>query len=150
MSGETRSAHAGLGLARSSRGQVGVFYRTGDYWTIGLGDTRLPIKDIKGLGYIQRLLLHPNREFHALDLLGTASGGAPAADTIVGPEEALPVGITIRRGLTGDAGEMLDEQAKRDYTRCLKELNECRSHIELGSCEPFLQKQSATSPLAIS
>ena len=111
-------------MSAETRGQVAVFSRTGDYWTIGLGDTRFPIKDIKGLGYIQRLLLHPNREFHALDLLGTASGGAPAADTIVGPEEALPVGITIRRGMAGDAGEMLDEQAKRDYGRRLKELNE--------------------------
>jgi tetratricopeptide (TPR) repeat protein len=95
-----------------------------DYWTIGLGDARFPIKDIKGLRYIQRLLLHPNKEFHALDLLSTAGGGAPAPDTIVGAEEALPVGITVRRGLSGDSGEMLDEQAKREYGRRLNELNE--------------------------
>ena len=43
---------------------------------------------------------------------------------MVGPEEALPVGITIRRGLSGDAGEMLDAQGKLDYQRRLHELTQ--------------------------
>src|SRR5262249_53003085 len=46
------------------------------------------------------------------------------ADTIGGTEEALPVGLTIRRGLSGDAGEMLDAQAKREYRRRLQDLDE--------------------------
>ena len=83
---------------QSSQVRSGVFSRSGDYWTIGLGASRFPIRDIKGLGYIQRLLQHPGKEFHALDLLKTAAPGTIKTDTVVGPEEALPVGITVRRG----------------------------------------------------
>ena len=108
----------------ASKTRVGAFSRTGDYWTVGLGTSRFPIKDIKGLGYIHRLLQHPGQEFHALDLLSSAGAGTITADTVVGPEEALPVGLAIRRGLSGDAGEMLDAQAKREYQRRLHELNE--------------------------
>jgi len=121
---ETPPKNAKPGATPSPGAQVGIFSRRGDYWTVGLGDIRFPIKDIKGLGYIQRLLLHPNKEFHALDLLSTAGGGAPAPDTVIGAEEALPVGIAIRRGLSGDSGEMLDEQAKREYGRRLDDLKE--------------------------
>lgn len=39
-------------------------------------------------------------------------------------EDRLEVGVTIRPGLTGDAGEVLDAQAKREYKRRLHELNE--------------------------
>src|SRR5262249_12362918 len=95
------------GLAKSSLAQVGVFSRSGAYWTNGFGSARFPLKDIKGLGYIQRLLQHPDKEFHALELLSSVGGGSIKSDTIVGPEEALPVGLTIRRGLSGDAGEVL-------------------------------------------
>ena len=108
----------------ASKTRVGAFSRTGDYWTVGLGTSRFSLKNIKGLGYIQRLLQHPSREFHALDLLSGASAGSVRSDTLVGPEETLPVGITIRRGLSGDAGEMLDTQAKREYQHRLHELNE--------------------------
>ena len=108
----------------ASKTRVGAFSRTGEYWTIGLGTSRFPIKDIKGLGYIQRLLKHPGQEFHALDLLSSAGAGTITADIVVGPEEALPVGLAIRRSLSGDAGEMLDAQAKREYQRRLHELNE--------------------------
>src|SRR5262249_1669517 len=110
---------------------------------IGLGASRFPIRDIKGLGYIQRLLQHPGREFHALDLLKTADPGAIKKDTVVGPEEALPVGITIRRGLSGDAGEMLDAQAKSEYQCRLDELNELlEDQRERGSQERAEQIES--------
>src|SRR5262245_52826724 len=118
-SGSKAKARSG----QSSQARSGVFSRSGDYWTIGLGASRLPIKDIKGLGYIQRLLQHPGKQFHALDLLKTADPG-PIKTDVVGPEEALPVGVTIRHGLSGDAGEMLDPQAKREYQRHLDKLNE--------------------------
>ncbi len=107
-----------------SPAQNGVFAIKGDYWTVGLGASTFPIRDLKGLGYIRRLLQHPGQEFHAFDLLASASGDPNTPDTIVGREEALPVGVTVRAGLTGDAGEILDAQAKREYKRRLQELNE--------------------------
>ena len=125
MAAEPRSGRKTEAKSGQSSGtRFGVFSRSGEYWTIGLGTSRFPIKDIKGLGYIQRLLQHPGKEFHALDLLLSAGHGTLTADTMVGPEEALPVGITIRRGLSGDAGEMFDAQAKREYQRRRHELHE--------------------------
>jgi predicted ATPase len=109
---------------RNSPAQSGVFAVKGDYWTLGLGDVTFPIKDVKGLSYIQRLLQHPGEEFHSLDLLGIASVDPDLAKTVVDHEDANPVGITIRPGLTGDVGEMLDAQAKRDFRRHLDELKE--------------------------
>jgi hypothetical protein len=109
---------------RNSPAQTGVFAVKGDYWTLGLGGVTFPIKDLKGLSYIQRLLQHPGEEFHALDLLSIASVDPDLPKTIVDHEDANPVGVTIRPGLTGDAGEMLDAQAKREYTRRLHELSE--------------------------
>ncbi|HYL57413.1 MAG TPA: AAA family ATPase, partial [Candidatus Acidoferrales bacterium] len=110
--------------AGNSPTQNGVFAVKGDYWTLGLGRVTFPIKDIKGLSYIQRLLQHPGEEFHSLDLLNIASVDPDLSNTVVDHEDANPVGITVRRGLTGDAGEMLDAQAKHEYKRRLDELKE--------------------------
>ena len=109
---------------RRSPDRAGIFFQNGEYWTLGLGGSTFALKDIKGLSYIQRLLRQPGRELHALDLLGSASSDPKELATIVGPEHTLPVGIAIRKGLSGDAGEMLDERAKAEYKRRLRELGE--------------------------
>ncbi len=108
----------------NSPAQNGVFAIKGEYWTVGLGASSFAIRDLKGLGYIRRLLQHPGQEFHAFDLLSSGSADPSTAETFVGREEALPVGVTVRAGLTGDAGEILDAQAKREYKRRLQELSE--------------------------
>jgi len=55
----------------------------------------------------------------------------------------LPVGITVRRGLSGDAGELLDAQAKREYQRRLDELNELlEDQRERGNLERAEQIES--------
>ncbi|MGH7864141.1 MAG: ATP-binding protein, partial [Candidatus Binataceae bacterium] len=104
--------------------ETGIFACSGEYWAVGCGGRTFSLRDLKGLGYIQRLLRDPGREFHALDLLGSASGDPSIASANVKHEDALPVGVTIRPGLTGDAGEMLDAQAKREYQRRLHDLTE--------------------------
>jgi hypothetical protein len=125
MSGELASGgEPDGGSARSSAPRVGLFSLSGEYWTIGLDASWFPLRSIKGLGYIQRLLQHQGREFHALDLLSSAGAGSVRLDTLVGPEETFPVGITIRRTLSGDAGEMLDNEAKHEYQHRLHKLNE--------------------------
>ena len=45
------------------------FRREGDYWTVDYGASVVRMRDAKGLGYLARLLRHPHREFHVLDLL---------------------------------------------------------------------------------
>lgn len=104
-------------------GQTGIFARSGEYWTVGYGNTNCSLRDIKGLGYIQWLLRHPGEEFHALDLLSGLSGGA-AAELDSSEKSALLGSATVSVGGLGDAGEMLDAKAKQDYQRRLVELRE--------------------------
>jgi len=85
---------------------------------------RFSLRDTKGLTYIQRLLEHPGEEFYALDLLnrpGIAASSAVDSDETLAQLRERP-DVTVR-GI-GDAGEMLDEQAKLQYKRRLHELAE--------------------------
>ena len=101
--------------------ESGTFSVRGDYWTLGYGGTTFPLKDIKGLCYIQRLLQHPGEEFHSLDLLS-----GPGLVNLSESEHGLSEQIegTDRVGGLGDSGEMLDAQAKQEYKRKLVELND--------------------------
>ena len=103
--------------------KTGVFVCSGEFWTVGYGNTSFSLKDIKGLGYIQRLLQHPGEEFHSLDLLSGPSAGA-AADLERTDKASLLGGATVSIGGLGDAGEMLDARAKQEYQRRIAELRE--------------------------
>jgi tetratricopeptide (TPR) repeat protein len=102
--------------------RAGVFVRNGEFWTLGYGTSSFSLRDIKGLGYIQRLLQHPGEEFHSLDLLN--GPGATAADVASGDQKALLGSAAVSVGGLGDAGEMLDAKAKQEYQRKLIELRE--------------------------
>lgn len=93
---------------------AGVFRRDGDYWTVALGGDVVRVKDVKGMGYLQRLLGDPGREFHVLDLATGDSRGATTA------KAAAADGLTVDG--TGDAGALLDGQAKAAYRRRLQDL----------------------------
>src|SRR5882757_3904863 len=109
--------------------QKGVFRKEGEYWTVGYGGKTFRLKDTKGLGYLAHLLRHPATEFHVLDLVGGIAGqheddeakesahGLPHGD-----DDLAKAGIHI--GSLGDAGEMLDDQAKAAYRHRLSELHE--------------------------
>ena len=79
---------------------AGLLRRTGRQWLIGYGDVRFELPDAKGLGYLSRLLAEPDREIHVLDLVGAGS-----ADP-------------------GDAGPLLDQQAKSAYRQRVRELQQ--------------------------
>ncbi len=98
-----------------------VFARGGEYWTLGYSSAGFTLKDSKGLSYIQRLLQHPGEEFHALDLLSGAGSHSEIADADL---NAITSEATVSVRGAGDAGEMLDAQAKREYKRRLLELSE--------------------------
>ena len=103
----------------------GTFRKEGEYWTVGYGNTAFRLKDTKGFAYLAHLLRHPGTEFHVLDLVGgMAAGGRdePKLRMPRGDDELQKAGINIT-GL-GDAGEMLDEQAKLSYRRRLSDLRE--------------------------
>ncbi len=98
-------------------------------------------KDTKGFGYLAHLLRHPGAEFHVLDLAGGIASQREEDETSQsvhglprGDEDLEKAGIHI--GSLGDAGEMLDDQAKVTYRRRLSELRaELEEAKELGEVE---------------
>ncbi len=86
----------------------------GEFWTMTArtaGTFRL--KDTLGLQYLARLLAAPGREIHVLDLV---AGGR-------GPSEDAPID-------QGDAGELLDDEARAEYKRRLEDLRDTLAESE--------------------
>ncbi len=134
MAVQTRSARSVLANISDPEqsirtAQKGIFRKEGEYWTVGYGGKSFSLKDTKGLGYLAHLLRHPAAEFHVLDLVGGIAGRHDDDETI-GSSNGLPRGeedlekAGIHLGSLGDAGEMLDDQAKVAYRRRLSELHE--------------------------
>jgi len=87
----------------------GTFRLEGEYWTVGYDGRLLRLRDSKGLRVLARLLASPGRPHAALDLerLG-----------------ALGDEVTARAVASGDAGELIDDEARRAYRARLAELRE--------------------------
>src|ERR1700736_5500415 len=120
---------------KSTSPEQAIFRKEGEYWAIGYGRKSFRLKDTKGLGYLAHLLRHPAAEFHVLDLAGGIAGQHHDDETRQsahclprGEQDLEKAGIHI--GSLGDAGEMLDEQAKLAYRRRLSDLRE-----ELGEAK---------------
>ena len=91
-----------------------AFRQEGDHWFISFEEHTITLRDLKGLHYLARLLAHPGREFHVLDLV--ASGVDPAAAHPGTPDPEL---IDFRMGgcwcAAGHSGqERLPSAACRD------------------------------------
>ena len=146
MPGETRNATPpaasfGPGATGCRSPENGIFRKEGEYWTVGYRGKSLRLKDSKGLGYLAHLLRHPSVEFHVLDLAGGIAGERDDDETSQstrglprGAEDLEKGGIHVTN--PGDAGEMLDEQAKAAYRRRLSDLREeLEEAKELGNVE---------------
>jgi hypothetical protein len=105
-------------------GEKAILRREDRHWTIDLGGKLLCLKHTKGMACIAYLLGHPGREVHCLQLCERMedSAGDPGGWLGLNREELEASGIHI--GGLGDAGEMLDEQAKAAYRARLAELRE--------------------------
>ena len=90
--------------------QLAAFRRDGDVWSIAYEGQRFRLRDAKGVQYIAHLLRHEGRECHAAELAAGGDGGT------AGPSDA-----SVVRGL-GDAGEVLDAQARGEYRERLESL----------------------------
>jgi hypothetical protein len=75
--------------------------KDGDVWSVGYGGRTTVLRDSKGLAMLARLVADPESEVHVLDLVG----GAPVADA-------------------GNAGELLDDEARAQYRRRVRDLRE--------------------------
>jgi hypothetical protein len=92
--------------AAEPRPAENVIRREGDYWSVAFDGRTVRIRDLKGIRYLARLLASPDRELHVLDLVAaeSQSGRQPPA--------------------LGDAGELLDRQARDAYRRRLVEIED--------------------------
>jgi pimeloyl-ACP methyl ester carboxylesterase len=103
----------------------GIFRMEGEFWTIACRGEVFRLRNVRGLAYIAYLLGHPGEEFHVLSLASKAGGTQGEADALAEPateEHATQGDLTV--GRMGDAGEMLDAQAKEAYKRRTAELRE--------------------------
>jgi tetratricopeptide (TPR) repeat protein len=109
---------------------VASFRREGDYWTLSFGGNLFRLKHSKGLDYIAHLLRRPGTELTAVELANLVDRAwiSPTDDKTADPSQS---GLDLRSDL-GDAGALLDERAKEDYRRRLRELRE-----ELEETEQF-------------
>jgi tetratricopeptide (TPR) repeat protein len=129
---------AGSGFPAAQRK---VFRKEGEYWSVGSGEHTVRLRNSRGLGYIAHLLRNPDAEFHALDLLGGIASQRDEGETSErvpslpwADEELEKAGIHISG--PGDAGEMLDDQAKAAYRGRLSELREeLETAKEIGEVE---------------
>lgn len=90
--------------------------------TVTFGDTTVHLRDLKGMHYLERLLMAPGREFHVLDLVSVERG----ALTIGGPSEDLAV--STQCGL-----EVFDSKAREAYRQRLTETEEDIAEAEANN-----------------
>ncbi len=95
--------------ARQGSGLDGRFHREGEYWTAEYEGRVLRLRDGKGMRVLARLLADPGRPFAALDLERL---GLPAETS------------TARALASSNAGELLDNDARRAYRVRVAELGE--------------------------
>jgi hypothetical protein len=105
---------AGLGAGRlemSSAPEAFSLTPEGEYWSLAYGGQTFRLKDSLGVRYLARLVGEPGREVHVLELVGSKPGEGEVLDT-------------------GDAGELLDDDAKDSYRRRLEDLREGLTEAE--------------------
>jgi len=100
--------------------EAASFVCEGDYWTLVFSERTSRVRDSKGMNYLARLLAAPGRELHVLDLASTVEGSE------------------VGRARLGNAGEVLDAQAKAKYRQRLGDLSE-----ELEEAQAFNDPERA-------
>jgi non-specific serine/threonine protein kinase len=104
---------------RTDATTAGSFKLKGEFWNITFGESAFQLRAVLGLTYIAHLIRHAGTEFHVTDLVDLADG----AQTGEATSSSLPRELSTARSL-GDAGEVIDAQAKAQYRRRLAELRE--------------------------
>jgi hypothetical protein len=101
---------------------IAAFRREGEYWSIQYGDDLFRLRDSKGLHYLSRLLAAPSIEIHALELARSDGASAVGVGGMLAPE--------LRIDGLGDAGPLLDAEAKAAYRERLVEIRSERAEAE--------------------
>jgi tetratricopeptide (TPR) repeat protein len=113
-----------------------IYRREGDYWCITHDGKTFRLRNVKGLAYLAHLLAHPGERVHVFDLVDAVEGGGDRGSFDSGA--AAGEGLRVRRGL-GDAGDLIDPQARDEYRRrrddLRAELEEARQHNDPGHAD---------------
>lgn len=109
-----------------------TFHREGEYWTIAYQGRVCRVRDTLGLRYLAFLLGSPHKEIHVLDLVASVEN-PPENFTAEGRDTATLVESGIHISRLGDAGAILDPQAKAAYKRRLEELREEREEAQASN-----------------
>jgi hypothetical protein len=101
-----------------------IFRREGDFWTLVFDHRTLRLKHSNGLLFVASLLRHPDREFHAAQLVAMlpsarANHSAPVYLSHSEKERAGIQTISAR-----NANPLLDLTAKAEYRRRIEELRD--------------------------
>ena len=102
-------------------------YREGDYWAISFRNRLVRIKHLRGFEYIEMLIGSPGHEFYALNLIGSGETGhrqhsqGSLSRTLGDSGEIGELSVVSD---LGDAGAMLDANAKKAYRQRLLQLSE--------------------------
>jgi tetratricopeptide (TPR) repeat protein len=100
---------------------VATLARDGKWWDAASGGARVRLQDSKGLAYLADLIANAGAERHALDLVDRVEGVDPNG---------------LDRRALGDAGELLDTQARNAYRHRIEALrSQADEAIEAGMFE---------------
>ncbi|HEX6538781.1 MAG TPA: adenylate/guanylate cyclase domain-containing protein, partial [Candidatus Dormibacteraeota bacterium] len=103
---------AGRG-APARRDEGGRIAREGEFWSLSYAGKVIRLKDAKGVRDLARLLANPGTEIAAVDLAGVAM-------PVSAGRGRTAAGLDL--GVEGDAGEVLDAQARGEYKQRLIDL----------------------------
>ena len=109
--------------------------REGEYWSLAFDGVVTRCKDSKGLRYLAELLTNPGQEQHCMDLVDVTR--TPAASMNAATAAVVADAELVSLDL-GDAGSVLDPQAKAAYRQRLADLRE-----ELEEAEAFADPERA-------
>jgi tetratricopeptide (TPR) repeat protein len=126
---EARSLYADMGVTRRlGRGASGIpasppehlpdneFRQDGETWALAYTGRRTTVRDGKGLHDLAVLLARPGQPVPAVELVAGPGSGRPTAGDEVATSEDL-------HG-SGDLGDLIDAQARREYRQRLAQLEE--------------------------
>ena len=108
---------SGQSLGQGQVVEPARFVLDGDVRSVSFAGHAVLVGDLKGFRYLARLLAHPEREFHVLDLVAVEHGTLPTANSSHATRQTV-------EPVTSDGIPVLDEPARQAYRRRLADVDE--------------------------
>src|SRR5262249_5627576 len=105
----------------------------GDFWTVSFDGSTSRIRDAKGMRYLRLLVANPGQEFHVLAMVADIEGRRGATADAPRLSEAALERLGMHRAAGGDAGLVLDAQARAAYRSRMADLEADRDEAEAAN-----------------